>query len=90
MHFQGSLMDLLWLVPVAALLAVVWWLPIPFRKRPNSETGRGTLVTDPVCGMQLEGAKAAATLEYKGNTYHFCADGCRKQFEADPAQYLSV
>ena len=90
MHFQGSFSDLFWLVPVAALLALIWWLPIPSRKRANRETRSDTLVTDPVCGMQLEGAKAAATLEYNGNTYHFCADGCRKQFEADPAQYLSV
>ena len=39
------------------------------------------LVRDPVCGMLLESAQAAATLERDGLTYYFCATGCRDQFE---------
>jgi len=26
--------------------------------------------------------------EYNGTTYHFCSNGCRTRFEADPARYL--
>ena len=45
-------------------------------------------VTDPVCGMQLDTAKAAAQVQYQGQTYYFCTEACRKQFEADPAKYV--
>ena len=42
---------------------------------------------DVVCGMQVDPAKAAATSEYNGKTYYFCAKGCKTKFEANPAQY---
>ncbi|WP_367079317.1 YHS domain-containing protein, partial [Luteitalea sp.] len=41
-------------------------------------TGGGTRrcsVKDPVCGMTVEPAKAAATSEYQGQTYYFCSAG---------------
>ncbi|TET13505.1 MAG: YHS domain-containing protein, partial [Dehalococcoidia bacterium] len=31
----------------------------------------------------------AATSEYKGKTYYFCAPGCKKAFDADPEKYLA-
>jgi len=34
-------------------------------------------VKDLVCGMMVDPQTAAATSEYKGETYHFCAKGCR-------------
>ncbi len=43
---------------------------------------------DPVCGMMVEPATAAASYEYKGKTYYFCAVGCKVAFEKDPEQYL--
>ncbi|MDQ7028921.1 MAG: YHS domain-containing protein [Ardenticatenia bacterium] len=43
---------------------------------------------DPVCGMMVEESKAAATYEYKGQTYYFCAPGCKAAFEKDPEKYL--
>ena len=46
-------------------------------------------VTDPVCGMQFDAAKAAAQVQYQGQTYYFCTQACRKQFEQDPAKYVS-
>jgi YHS domain-containing protein len=45
-------------------------------------------VTDPVCAMVFEEHKAAATFEYDGQTYHFCTEACRRQFEDDPGRYL--
>ncbi|HMU60994.1 MAG TPA: YHS domain-containing protein [Gemmatimonadales bacterium] len=45
-------------------------------------------VTDPVCGMKFLPEKAAATLQYGNQTYYFCADACRKQFEAEPERFL--
>jgi len=34
------------------------------------------MAIDPVCKMEVEEAKAAATSEYKGKKYYFCAVGC--------------
>jgi Cu+-exporting ATPase len=43
---------------------------------------------DVVCGMQVDPAKAAATSEYNGKTYYFCAKACKARFDANPKQYV--
>jgi Cu+-exporting ATPase len=43
---------------------------------------------DPVCGMKVEPSKAAATSEYNGKTYYFCAKVCKTKFDANPKQYV--
>lgn len=40
------------------------------------------LARDPVCGMLVE-PERAVTLEWEGDTFYFCAAGCREQFESD-------
>jgi Cu+-exporting ATPase len=42
------------------------------------------MVTDPVCGMELEESQAPATTEYEGRLYFFCSVACRAEFEANP------
>ena len=42
---------------------------------------------DPVCGMQVDPAKAAGSSEYNGKTYHFCSASCKQKFDRDPKQY---
>jgi YHS domain-containing protein len=42
---------------------------------------------DVVCGMQVDPTKAAATSEYNGKTYYFCAKACKIN-DANPAQYV--
>lgn len=42
---------------------------------------------NPVCGMQVDPQKAAGKSEYEGKTYYFCSAGCKKKFDANPAQY---
>jgi YHS domain-containing protein len=44
--------------------------------------------TDPVCGMEVDMGKAAATSVHQGQTYYFCAVGCKKSFDQNPAKYL--
>ncbi len=44
---------------------------------------------DPVCGMSVDPARAAASLEHEGKLYHFCCKGCAEKFKADTAKYLS-
>jgi Cu+-exporting ATPase len=43
---------------------------------------------DPVCGMSVDPQSAQHTAEHEGKTYYFCAPGCKKAFEAEPAKYL--
>jgi YHS domain-containing protein len=44
--------------------------------------------TDPVCKMQIDPDKAAGKSEYQGKSYYFCCAGCKKRFDANPAQYV--
>ncbi len=46
------------------------------------------MAIDPVCKMQVEESKAAATSEHKGKRYYFCAMGCKKAFDQNPEKYL--
>jgi Cu+-exporting ATPase len=48
-----------------------------------------TAGVDPVCGMTVDPATAAGTSTYDGRTYYFCAPGCRRTFDKDPASFLS-
>jgi len=43
---------------------------------------------DPVCGMNVNPEEAAARTEYQGETYYFCAEGCREVFEKEPEKYV--
>ncbi|NRB32794.1 MAG: heavy metal translocating P-type ATPase, partial [Rhizobiaceae bacterium] len=47
------------------------------------------LETDPVCGMQVDPNAGKPRSEFKGKTYHFCAQKCCDKFEADQTFYLS-
>ena len=47
-------------------------------------------VTDPVCGMSVDPATAAASVEHEGATYYFCGKGCAKSFSADPGKYTNA
>ena len=46
------------------------------------------MVTDPVCGMQIEEKSAAGSATYGGQRHYFCSGTCRGKFVADPAGYL--
>src|SRR5256885_8105166 len=44
---------------------------------------------DPVCGMSVVPEKAAATVEFEGKKYFFCAKSCAAKFEKEPKRYLA-
>ena len=46
------------------------------------------MANDPVCGMDVDEATAKHTAQHDGQTYYFCAPGCKKAFEAEPEKYL--
>src|SRR5207302_1858682 len=56
--------------------------------RPTANM-KGANMTDPVCKMTVEPAKAAAQSSYKGQTYYFCAVGCKQKFDREPEKYLA-
>jgi P-type Cu+ transporter len=43
---------------------------------------------DPVCGMTIDPANAAATVEHAGARHFFCSRGCARRFEEEPESYL--
>lgn len=47
------------------------------------------MAKDPVCGMDVAETSDAQQLAHDGKTYYFCAPGCRKAFEREPAKYLA-
>ncbi|HHW18096.1 MAG TPA: YHS domain-containing protein [Firmicutes bacterium] len=42
---------------------------------------------DPVCGMNVREGKDSIRSEYKGQTYYFCSDRCRSEFDRNPGSY---
>jgi len=52
--------------------------------------GRKAPATDPVCGMKVDRAEAAAKVEHKGKTYFFCSQHCAHAFKADPERYVGA
>lgn len=61
--------------------------PLHVQEHPRSEY---FMTIDPVCKMDVDEAKAAATSSYQGKTYYFCAVGCKKTFEQNPEKYLAA
>ncbi|HET7277784.1 MAG TPA: heavy metal translocating P-type ATPase [Dermatophilaceae bacterium] len=45
---------------------------------------------DPVCGMTVDPATAAASVEYADRTFYFCSQHCATTFQTDPARYASA
>lgn len=56
---------------------------------PGAEASEAiTVAKDPVCGMDVDERNAPAKSEYKGQTYYFCARGCKVAFDKEPERYL--
>jgi YHS domain-containing protein len=48
------------------------------------------MAIDPVCQMEVDEKNPAATAEYEGQTYYFCAPGCKVAFEKDPEKFVQA
>jgi len=46
------------------------------------------IVVDVVCGMRLSVSEVFDSAEYAGQTYYFCAGGCKEKFLAHPSGYI--
>ena len=49
----------------------------------------GSLVRDPVCGMEVDSATTTHRHDLGETTYYFCSARCREKFAADPDRYLN-
>jgi YHS domain-containing protein len=45
------------------------------------------MAKDPVCGMNVDESKAAATSDYNGKKYYFCAQSCKVRFDKEQEKY---
>ncbi len=61
--------------------------PVTIGRKPADKNPVETHI-DPVCKMLVLPERAAATYDYKGQTYYFCMTGCRDKFAADPERFL--
>ena len=43
---------------------------------------------DPVCGMTVDPHTTKHRATYQGKSFHFCSNGCREKFIANPEKYL--
>ena len=48
------------------------------------------IAIDPVCQMEVEVAAARWIADHDGETFYFCAPGCKAAFEREPAEFLGV
>lgn len=49
-----------------------------------------SVVRDPVCGMTVDPVAGKPTTEHNGHPYHFCSQGCRTKFVAEPEKFLTA
>jgi Cu+-exporting ATPase len=62
-------------------------------KSPNLHTHHAhaqdsTGKLDPVCGMTVDPARAAGSLEFEETTYFFCSSGCLEKFRSAPETFV--
>ena len=48
------------------------------------------MTKDPVCGMQVDENKAAATSSYQGKKYSFCGQECKNKFDQRAATLRAI
>lgn len=53
----------------------------------QAKGGEREMVKDPVCGMEVDPKTTTLKAEYEGQTYYFCAPGCKREFERNPERY---
>ncbi len=48
------------------------------------------MVTDPVCGLEVNPREAPYTSTYAGRTYYFTDPDCKRMFDEDPETYVKA
>jgi RND family efflux transporter MFP subunit len=58
-------------------------------KHAGAAAAQNASTKDPVCGMDLQVAKAGAQTEYQGVMHYFCSKKCKDKFAGDPVHYAA-
>lgn len=53
----------------------------------GGEAADSDVFINPVCNIPVSKSTAKHVIEYKGENYYFCCDGCKATFEKDPEKY---
>ena len=61
--------------------------PVPLFELEQAEDGHAVFAIDPVCRMQVEAGREAASVVHGGKTYRFCSTHCARTFSALPELY---
>ncbi len=56
----------------------------------HHDANSAPVVRDPVCGMTVDPNVGKASATHDGQTYHFCCDGCRTKFLANPDDFITA
>lgn len=56
----------------------------------DKELGGDNLAIDPICKMKVDEDTAKWVSEYKDKKYYFCAPGCKKAFDLNPEEWITV
>jgi YHS domain-containing protein len=62
------------------------WMP-HFSDLGGANVQRG-MVTDPVCGLEVDPREAPYSSTYEGRTYYFSDPECKRMFDEDPEAYV--
>ena len=65
----------------------------PLASEPEPETHKEGKTMDngqrdPVCNMEIDEQSAAGRAQYDGQTYYFCTQSCKDEFEQNPQRYV--
>jgi YHS domain-containing protein len=47
------------------------------------------MAIDPICKMEVDEKKAAATYEYQGKKYYFWSAACKEKFVKQPEEFIA-
>ena len=56
----------------------------------NQAATKNKKFVDPVCGMSVNPEQTDIEATVDGQTYYFCAEGCREAFIKNPKKYLKA
>src|SRR5262249_43606324 len=60
------------------------------KHQANAPAATTSASIDPVCGMQVDPAKARGWYIHEGQTYYFCCPSCLVKFRDDPQCYIGA
>lgn len=55
--------------------------------KANTPETNDNIFINPVCGIPVEKSTAKHVVNYQGENYYFCCDGCKVSFEKEPEKY---